>query len=208
VLTALVALSIAAGTPPRPPASLGSPKQEETAPPSPEIPSKGCPAPPAAPRCPDADTALARALAWVAEPAPEEIRAIAVEDLGLLGDARVLNTLALLILDPSPAVQLASVRAVRSYPVPRAEEILTNVVRHPYPGDPVKLLALESLAFQRTRSAKQFLEHVRDGAQYTPRMAAAAKSALQRGWPTPAAPPPAPAPQAPAPAPSPSPAKP
>jgi len=203
VLTALLALSLAAATPPKPPpASLGSPKQEDPAAP------KNCPAPPAAPRCPDADTALARALAWVAEPAPEEIRAIAVEDLGLLGDARVLNTLALLILDPSPTVQLASVRAVRTYPVARAEEILANVVRHPYPGEPVKLLALESLAFQRTRSAKAFLEHVAGGTQFTPRLQAAAKAALQRGWSvaTPA-PTPAPAP-APPKAPAPSPAKP
>src|SRR6185436_5500243 len=138
-----------------------------------------------------------------AEPAPEEIRAVAVEDLGLLGDARALNTLALLILDPSPTVQLASVRAVRAYPVTRAEEILTNVVRHPYPSEPVKLLAVESLAFQRTKSARQFLEHVRDTAQYSARLQVAAKSALQRGWPPgserTAPPPPAPAP-APAPA--------
>lgn len=198
MLTALLALSLAAGPPSRPPASLGSPKQEETSEP------KGCPPAPA-PRCPDADTALARALAWVAEPAPEEIRAIAVEDLGLLGDARVLNTLALLILDPSPTVQLASVRAVRTYPVPRAEEILSNVVRHPYPGEPVKMLALESLAFQRTQSAKAFLEHVATGAQFTPRLQSAAKVALQRGWGGQA---PAPAPAPPKAAPSPSPAKP
>src|SRR6185436_7404707 len=137
-----------------------------------------------------------------AEPAPEEIRAVAVEDLGLLGDARALNTLALLILDPSPTVQLASVRAVRTYPVARAEEILANVVRHPYPGEPVKLLALESLAFQRTKSARAFLEHVAGGTQFTPRLQAAAKAALQRGWPSATTPAPAPAPQKP-PAPSP-----
>lgn len=202
MLTALLALSLAAGTPPKAPASLGSPKQEE----APSTSAKGCPAPPAAPRCPDADTALARALAWVAEPAPEEIRAIAVEDLGLLGDARVLNTLALLILDPSPTVQLASVRAVRAYEVPRAEEILANVVRHPFPGEPVKLLALDSLAYQRTRSARAFLEHVATGSQFSPRLQAAARATLQRGWGA-AAPAPAPAPQHP-PAPSPSPAKP
>ncbi|HYV48157.1 MAG TPA: HEAT repeat domain-containing protein [Myxococcaceae bacterium] len=196
MLPTLLALSLAAGTPPKPPASLGSPKQEEPAP-----AARGCPAPPPAPRCPDADTALARALAWVAEPAPEEIRAIAVEDLGLLGDARVLNTLALLILDPSPTVQLASVRAVRAYGLPRAEEILANVVRHPYPGEPVKLLALDSLAYQRTRSAKAFLEHVATGTQFSARLQAAAKATLQRAWSAPA---PASAPQKP-PAPSPSP---
>lgn len=194
MLTALLALALAAGPATKPPASLGSPKQEE-----PAVAPKGCPAPPAAPRCPDADTALARGLAWVAEPAPEEIRAIAVEDLGLLGDARVLNTLALLILDPSPTVQLASVRAVRAYQTPRAEEILANVVRHPYPSEPVKLVAVESLAFQRTRTSRQFLEYVRDTAQqFSPRLQATARTALQRGWPSagperPAPPPPSPA---------------
>lgn len=200
MITALLALSLAAGPPSKPAAaSLGSPKQEETSEP------KGCPPSPA-PRCPDADTALARALAWVAEPAPEEIRAIAVEDLGLLGDARVLNTLARLILDPSPTVQLASVRAVRAYPMPRAEEILANVVQHTYPGEPVKMLAVESLAFQRTRSAKAFLEYVAATAQFTPRLQSAAKVALQRGWGGQApAPAPAPAPpKAPAPSPAPS----
>ena len=192
MLTALALLALAAG-PAKPPASLGSPKQEEHAQ---AAPAKGCPSCPA---CPDHDTALARALAWVAEPAPEEIRAIAVEDLGFLSDPRVLNTLALLILDPSPTVQLASVRAVRAYPVQRAEEILANVVRHPYPSEPVKLYALESLAFQRTRSARLFLEHVRDGSQYSSRLQATAKQTLQRGWP---------AGSAPAPAPTPSPTKP
>jgi len=192
VLTALVVLTLVAG-PTKPPASLGSPKQEEPAQATPAQPK--CPPPPAATRCPDADTSLARALAWVAEPAPEEIRALAVEDLGFLGDARVLNTLALLILDPSPTVQLASVRAVRTYPMTRAEEILANVVRHPYPSEAVKLYALESLAFQRTRSARQFLEHVRDGGQYSTRLQAAARQTLQRAWsatpaPAPKAPPP------------------
>ncbi|HYV49743.1 MAG TPA: hypothetical protein VFA20_33025, partial [Myxococcaceae bacterium] len=117
------------------------------------------------------------------------------------GDARVLNTLALLILDPSPTVQLASVRAVRAYELPRAEEILANVVRHPYPGEPVKLLALDSLAYQRTKSAKAFLEHVATGTQFSARLQATAKATLQRAWSAPA---PASAPQKP-PAPSPSP---
>ncbi|HVE86144.1 MAG TPA: HEAT repeat domain-containing protein [Myxococcales bacterium] len=178
MLAALAALALAAGPASKTPASLGSPKQEEPAQP------RACPQPPPAPPCPDADTALARALAWVAEPAPEEIRAIAVEDLAFLGDPRALNMLAMLILDPSPAVQLAAVRAVRAYPTPRAEEILANVVRHPYPSEPVKLFALESLAFQRSRNARQFLEHIRDGSQYSPRLQSAAKQTLQRGWPS------------------------
>jgi HEAT repeat protein len=187
VLIALLALAVAAG-PTKPSQSLGSPKQEE---PAAAAPSKSCPPQAPCPRCPDADTALARALAWVADPAPEEIRAIAVEDLGFLGDPRALNTLALLILDPSPAVQMAALRAVRSFTAPRAEEILANVVRHPYPTEQVKVFAVESLAFQRTPTARQFLEHVRDGAQYSTRLQAVAKQTLQRGWPAPTSPTPA-----------------
>lgn len=177
MLTALLTLAIAAGPAPAKQApNPGSPKQEEAAAP------KACPPATPCPPCSDADTALARALAWVAEPAPEEIRAIAVEDLGLLGDPRALNTLALLILDPSPAVQMASLRAVRSFTTPRAEEILANVIRHPYPSEAVKTFAVESMAFQRTPSARQFLEHVSTGSQFTSKLQAVAKQALQRGW--------------------------
>lgn len=175
----LILLTLAA------PPKIGNTKEVESPPPG-KAPAevKAPPAPPApAPgRCSDQDTALARALAFAAEPAPEEIRALAIEDLGFLGDARVLNSLAMLILDPSPIVQQAAVRAVRVYQVQRAEEILTNVIRHPSPTDSAKVLAVESLAFQRTRSAQRFLEHLKDTPQYSSRIQNAARQALQRGW--------------------------
>ena len=189
----LLALILLAATVPAqkpPPAKIGNTKEIESPPPAkpaaPAPPAKAAaeakPAPAAAGRCSDQDTALARALAFAVEPAPEEIRALAIEDLGFLGDARVLNSLAMLILDPSPIVQQAAVRAVRVYQIQRAEEILTNVIRHPSPSDSAKVLAVESLAVQRTRSAQRFLEHLKDTPQYSSRIQNAARQALQRGW--------------------------
>lgn len=188
----LLALLLLAAAPPsaRPANTLGNAKEVE--PPPAEVKAPAAPAaqptPPAAPApapCPDADTALARALAFAAEPGPEEIRVIAIEDLGFLGDARVLNPLALFMLDPNPAIQQAAIRAVRLYPHPRAEEILSNLIRHPFPSEAAKALAVDSLAFQRTRSAQRFLEHLRDTPQYPSRLQNAARQALQRGWPKP-----------------------
>ncbi|AGC44891.1 hypothetical protein MYSTI_03585 [Myxococcus stipitatus DSM 14675] len=117
------------------------------------------PEPPAAARVatPD-DTALLRALLWAARPAPEEIRAIAVEDLGLLGDPRALDSLATYLWDPNPRTQQAVLRAVALFQHPRAEELLGNVVRHPRMPDALKIQALNGLVFQRTVSARRTVQ--------------------------------------------------
>lgn len=111
------------------------------------------------PRAPS-DVALLRGLLWAFEPTPLEIRAIAVEDLGLLGDPRALNALAQLAQDPNPRIALAAVRAVGLIRHPRAEEILTNVIRHPNLGEPLKVQAAALLAFQNTESAIRFMKIV------------------------------------------------
>jgi HEAT repeat protein len=129
----------------------------------------------------ESDRALLRGLLFAYEPAPTEIRVLAIEDLALLGDARALNVLAQLILDPNPLVQQASVRAVRAFQTPRAEEILENVIRHPRIADPLKLYALQSLPFQRSATAREFLQLVsREEERFGAQLAQAARNALQR----------------------------
>jgi len=127
------------------------------------------------------DRALLRAILFVYEPAPVEIRVMAVEDLALLGDARALNVLGALILDTNPQIQLAATRAIRAFQTPRAEEILENIIRHPRTSDAVKLYAIQSLPLQRSTTAREFLIQVmqsedRFGAQ----VAQAARNALTR----------------------------
>ncbi|WNZ65115.1 HEAT repeat domain-containing protein [Myxococcus sp. MxC21-1] len=104
-----------------------APRAQASPPPGP------APTPPveAAPAPATDDTALLRGLLCAVRPAPEEIRAIAIEDLGLLGDARALDALATLLWDPNPRIQQAALRAVTLFQHARAEEILANVVRHP-----------------------------------------------------------------------------
>lgn len=126
--------------------ALGSTKEDE--------PQR--PPPPAA----KPDVALLRGVLWAFEPAPSEIRARAIEDLGLLGDSRALNPLAQLATDPNPAYARAAVRAVALIPHPRAEEILCNVVRHPNLPEAVKLQALDLVPFQNTDSAVRFVRRV------------------------------------------------
>lgn len=105
-----------------------------------------------------ADLALFRAMQWAFEPAPLEIRVQAVEDLGLLGDPRGLNAAAQFVLDPNPKLAKAAVRAVSLIRHPRAEEILSNIVRHPTIPESTKVLALEALPFQNTWSAVRFVQ--------------------------------------------------
>jgi hypothetical protein len=112
--------------------------------------------------CPDAglngaDLALFRAMQWAFEPVPLEIRVQAVEDLGLLGDPRGLNVAAQFVFDPNPQLAKAAVRAVSLIRHPRAEEILSNVVRHPAVPEATRLLALEALPFQNTWSSLRFV---------------------------------------------------
>ncbi|WP_224362076.1 HEAT repeat domain-containing protein [Hyalangium versicolor] len=119
------------------------------------------------------DVALLRAILWTSEPAPDEIRAIAIEDLALLGDARALGPLSALLGDPNPRVQTAAVRAVALFQHPRAEEILTSVVRSTRLPDALKIQALDGLLYQRTPSAKAAVE----AASRDPRLPYAIQSA-------------------------------
>lgn len=105
----------------------------------------------------DADTALLRALIFAFEPAPREIRVLAIEDLGLLADPRALNPLAHLVLDPDPVLALTAVKTVGHLQHPRAEEILTNVIRHPTLAPSLKIAAVNALPLQATASARELL---------------------------------------------------
>ena len=133
---------------------------------------------PFAPATNEADLALLRALLWALEPAPTEIRVIAVEDLGLLGDPRALNPLAELLIDPNPAVQLAALKSIAALRYPRSEEILTNVARHPTLPERLKLSAVDSVLFQNTPTAITFLKQVARGTTFTFNLQNAAKRAL------------------------------
>jgi HEAT repeat protein len=113
-------------------------------------------APTSAPVGPDA--ALLRAVLWTTESTPDEIRAIAVEDLALLGDPRALGPLSALLWDPNPRIQTAAVRAVALFQHPRAEEILASVLRGARVPDAVKIQALDGLLYQRTPSARALVE--------------------------------------------------
>jgi HEAT repeat protein len=105
-----------------------------------------------------ADAALLRAILWATQPAPEEIRTLAIEDLALLGDPRALGPLSALLWDPNPRVQQAVVRAVALFQHPLAEEILTSVVRSTRLPDALKIQALDGLLYQRTPSARATVE--------------------------------------------------
>lgn len=107
-----------------------------------------------------ADLALLRGLLFATEPNPLEVRVQAIEDLGLLGDARALNPLAGMIFDPNSMVWQAALRAIGAIRAPRAEEILSNIVRHPALSEAHKLKALEYLPFQNTPSALRFIASV------------------------------------------------
>ncbi|NOJ83427.1 HEAT repeat domain-containing protein [Myxococcus xanthus] len=131
-----------------------APRAQASPPPGP------APTPPveAAPAPATDDSALLRGLLGAVRPAPEEIRAIAIEDLALLGDARALDALATLLWDPNPRIQQAALRAVTLFQHARAEEILANVVRHPRLPDALKIQALNGLVFQRTPTARRAVQ--------------------------------------------------
>lgn len=134
-------------------ASLGSVKDDDL----PQAPAR------VATRSAASDVALMRAVTWAFEPAPIEVRVQAIEDLGLLGDPRALNFLAQLALDPNPAFAKAGVRAVALIKHPRAEEILSNIIRHPTLPELLKLQAIQLLPMQGSDSAIRFLQQVTGG---------------------------------------------
>ncbi len=136
------------------------------------------------PSC-DADSALARALLYAFEPAPIEIRVIAIEDLALLGDARALNALAQLLFDPNPVLQDAALKSISRFQTPRAEEILQNVVRHPQLSEKLKLQALNGLLFQRSPTSREFLARASVATSLSYSVREAAKKTLAQWGPPP-----------------------
>ncbi|MCP3104996.1 HEAT repeat domain-containing protein [Myxococcus sp. K15C18031901] len=155
LLTGLLLAATAQAAAPAPPKGRPAPPAQQVPAPV-QAPTKAPPAEVATPA--SDDTALLRGLLWAARPAPEEIRAIAIEDLALLGDARALDSLATLLWDPNPRTQQAVLRAVALFQHPRAEEILGNVVRHPRLPDSLKIQALNGLVFQRTATARRTVQ--------------------------------------------------
>lgn len=145
----------------RPPASRlqGEEPEDAAGPPT----AAACPA-----TCGDAERALAIGLVHAFEQGPEEIRVLAVEDLGLLGDPRALDAIATLVLDANPRVQAAAVRAASQFTTLRATQILENVVRHPRLPQELKEQALRALPFQRRPRVKAFLAAVANAAAYNP----------------------------------------
>ena len=137
---------MAAGVPPpKRGSAIGSAKEDEP-----------CPAPKSTGTT-GADLAFLRGVTWAFEPAPLEVRGQAIEDLGLLGDIRALNPLAALSLDANPAIAKAAVRAIASMRHPRAEEIQSNLERHPTAPLATKQVALSLLPFQNTATALRFI---------------------------------------------------
>ena len=163
--------------------SPAAPTPAPEAPSAPPLPSGDAPATAAV----SEDTALLRALLWAVKPAPEEVRAIAIEDVALLGDARALDALATLLWDPNPRIQQASLRAVALFQHPRAEEILGNVVRHPRMPDALKIQALNGLIFQRTPAARRTVQDAAVDARLTSPVQNAARTVAAQWDATPAA---------------------
>jgi HEAT repeat protein len=126
------------------------------------------------------DSALLRAILSAHAPAPQEIRVLAVEDLGLLGDPRALDVLGEFLRDGNPAVQAAALRAIRAYQHPRAEQLLVDLVRDPRAQEPLRVSAAEALAFQRSASAIAFLRSVRADPRYGPKLQNTARVVLDR----------------------------
>lgn len=170
-LASLLLAGIAAAQPNR--VRLGSAKEEAG------------PAAASSPSCSDADTALARGLVYAFEAAPLEIRVIAIEDLALLGDPRALDPLSQLVLDPSPLIQAAALRAVSKFHAARAQEILENVVRSSFLHERLKLQAVEALMFQRTPTAREFLARVSTSTSFPYNVRKAAQKALEAWGPPP-----------------------
>ncbi len=124
------------------------------------------------------DAVFLRAVLWAFEPAPVEVRAQAIEDLGLLGDPRALNVLAQYAVDPNPMFARAALRAVSLIRHARAEDILCNVARHPTVPEPQKLAAIQALVLQNTPSAISFLRGVASSTELSSAVRGAAQMAL------------------------------
>ncbi len=126
----------------------------------------------------EADAALGRALVWAFEPNPEEIRLMAIEDLALLGDPRALDGLLLLVRHPRGRIQGTALRSISRFQTPRAEQILTEVVSSADFPEPLRLMAVDFLVYQRTPSAKAFLASVQKDFRYGYKFREGAQKAL------------------------------
>ncbi|MBX5483141.1 MAG: HEAT repeat domain-containing protein [Myxococcaceae bacterium] len=101
----------------------------------------------------DADRALLKALLFAFQPAPREIRAIAIEDLALLGDRRAIDVLADLAFHPDPVIAAAAVRAIGHFQDRRAEDLLIRVAeKRTFPIE-IRTAAIDALPFQATLTA-------------------------------------------------------
>jgi HEAT repeat protein len=134
----------------------------------------------------DADRALLAATSAAVEPAPLEVRVLAVEELGLLGDTRAVPLLRrLLISESQPALQRAAVRALRALGTPEAVSVLDEGLRTgrlSYEAARELVAALPYLRWEAARAALAWA--AANAATYEVR--AAAQSALARFGPPPA----------------------
>lgn len=128
----------------------------------------------------EADVAVLRAIAYMFEPAPREVRVLAVGDVALLGDPRALDALAHMILDPDPQVAQAAVEAVTRFRHPRAEQILANVIHHPSLTVGLKLAAVRGLPFQDTPSSRELLTELSNSERQAPPLREAATDMLKQ----------------------------
>jgi HEAT repeat protein len=90
-------------------------------------------------------------------PAPVEIRIVAVEDLGLLGDARATSVLRrLLHSERNPAIQRAAVRALRALGTAEAVQVMDEALRVQLPAE-VSVELLVALPYLRWARARETL---------------------------------------------------
>jgi HEAT repeat protein len=103
---------------------------------------------------PEADRAFVAAVQEAVRPAPVEVRVLAVEDLGLLGDPRATSLLRrLLFAERSVAIQRAAVRALRALGTAEAAQVLDEALRVQLPLEVSTelVLALPYLRWTRAR---------------------------------------------------------
>jgi hypothetical protein len=157
------------------PAAAPAPKKEAKPPPAQAPASTEWVPPPN-----EADIALLRALLYALEPAPQEIRIIAAEDLALLGDPRALDVLAHLVFDRDPQVARAAVHAVTRFRHPRAEQMLANIIHHPALPDALKTIAVEGVQFQDASRSRQLLKEIVLSTTFSAAVRTAARITLER----------------------------
>lgn len=128
----------------------------------------------------DADRALIAASSAAVEPGPLEVRVLAVEDLGLLGDGRAVPLLRrLLVTEQHPALQRAAVKALRALGSPAAASVLDEALRTArlsLEGARELLSALPWLRWEQSRATLQWAA----ASAALPELRAAAQAALAR----------------------------